>query len=42
VSYLDTNIVIAYGFREEPNHEKAKMLVEDLKYREIIYFIIIS
>jgi predicted nucleic acid-binding protein len=28
MSYLDTCIIIAYGFAEEPNHEKAEKLVQ--------------
>ncbi len=31
MAYVDTNIVIAYYFREDPNHRKAAKVVEVLR-----------
>ena len=38
MSYLDTCVIIDYGFKEEENHTSAEKIVEEAKTRRFLCF----
>lgn len=36
MAYVDTNVVVAYGFKNDPNHQNARKIIDKLRSQNLI------